>query len=144
MAEASGVLAYVALGSNLGDRVAHLAQARVALSLVRASRIVAFSSIEETAPLGGMTQPPYLNQMAALRTTLHPVALLHALHRIELALGRVRAARWAPRTIDLDIVLHGDRTMSSTTLVLPHPGLEHRDFWQRELAELATLLRRAA
>jgi 2-amino-4-hydroxy-6-hydroxymethyldihydropteridine diphosphokinase len=137
-------VAFVALGSNLGDRAARLAQARSALSLVRASRLVAISSVEETAPLGGLAQAPYLNQMVALRTTLAPIALLASLHRIEDALGRVRAARWAPRTIDLDIVRYGDHAITSRTLVLPHPGLAQRDFWRRELAELTTLLRDAA
>jgi 2-amino-4-hydroxy-6-hydroxymethyldihydropteridine diphosphokinase len=144
VAEPNDEVAFVALGSNLGDRAAHLAQARSALSMLRASRVVALSSIEETAPLGGMAQPPYLNQMAAVRTTLHPVALLLALHRIEAGLGRVRGARWAARTIDLDIVRYGERVMSTVALVLPHPGLEQRDFWQREIAELGMLLRRAA
>lgn len=144
MAEPALEVACVALGSNLGDRAAHLAQARAALSMVRGSRLVAVSSVEETAPLGAMAQAPYLNQMVALRTTLLPLALLAALHRIENALGRVRGVRWAPRTIDLDIVRHGARVMCSRELVLPHPGLEHRDFWRRELAELETLLRRAA
>jgi 2-amino-4-hydroxy-6-hydroxymethyldihydropteridine diphosphokinase len=134
---------YVALGSNLGDRAAHLAQARAALTLMPGTRVIALSSVEETAPLGGMAQAPYLNQMVALRTSLEPMALLAALHRIENALGRVRAARWAPRTIDLDIVRYDDRELSTPALVLPHPGLSRREFWQRELAELETLLPRA-
>lgn len=137
-------VAYVALGSNLGDRVAHLAQARAALSLVRTSRLVAISSIEETAPLGGMAQAPYLNQMVALRTRLAPIALLASLHRIETSLGRVRGARWSSRTIDLDIVCHGDCELTTRALVLPHPGLAQRDFWRRELAELTSILRDAA
>jgi 2-amino-4-hydroxy-6-hydroxymethyldihydropteridine diphosphokinase len=140
----SSVLAFVALGSNLGDRAAHLLRARSALSLVRGSRIAALSSVEETAPLGGMVQAPYFNQMVALRTRLSPLALLASLHRIETALGRVRGARWAPRIIDLDIVRFGDERITTSTLVLPHPGLPRREFWQRELAELSTLLRDAA
>ena len=130
-------LAFVALGSNLGDRRAHLDRARVALSLLPASRLVAVSSVEETAPLGAMAQPPYLNQMVALDTALTPEALLVALQRIERSLGRVRGTRWGARTIDLDLVRHGDRRMRSATLDLPHPGLASRPFWQRELAELA-------
>src|SRR6186713_2766516 len=86
--------AYVALGSNLGDRAAHLDRARVALTLLPSTRLVAVSSIEETAPLGAMAQPPYLNQMVALDTTLGPALLLAALHTIERAQGRVRGARW--------------------------------------------------
>jgi 2-amino-4-hydroxy-6-hydroxymethyldihydropteridine diphosphokinase len=135
--------AYVALGSNLGDRAARLAQARAALTLMPGTRVVALSSVEETAPLGGMAQAPYLNQMAALRTSLEPTSLLAALHRIENSLGRMRTSRWAPRTIDLDIVRYEDREILTRTLVLPHPGLAHREFWRRELAELQTLLPRA-
>jgi 2-amino-4-hydroxy-6-hydroxymethyldihydropteridine diphosphokinase len=137
-------MAFVALGSNLGDRAAHLAQARSALSLVPDTRIEAVSSIEETAPLGAMAQSPYLNQMVALRTTLSPETLLAALQRIEQRMGRERATRWGPRTIDLDIVRHGECERRSGELVLPHPGLAHRDFWQRELAELTALLSAAA
>jgi 2-amino-4-hydroxy-6-hydroxymethyldihydropteridine diphosphokinase len=132
--------AYIALGSNLGDRAAHLDRARVALSLLPATRLEALSSVEETAPLGAMAQPPYLNQMVAVRTGIAPRALLRALHAIESALGRVRASRWAPRTIDLDLVRYGDQSIHDTALTLPHPGLPRREFWQRELRELDTIL----
>jgi 2-amino-4-hydroxy-6-hydroxymethyldihydropteridine diphosphokinase len=137
-------IAFVALGSNLGDRAARLAQARVALSLVAASRLVAVGSVEETAPLGGLAQGPFLNQMVALETRLAPHALLDALHGIERSLGRVRSTRWSARTIDLDIVRFGERSMHTSALVLPHPGLPQRDFWRRELAELSLMLQRAA
>ena len=133
-------LAFVALGSNVGDRAANLDRARVAMSLLPGTRLAALSSIEETAPLGAMAQPPYLNQMVALRTRMEPAALLRALHRIESALGRVRASRWAPRTIDLDLVRYGDRRVDEPHLTLPHPGLPRREFWQRELSELHTML----
>ncbi len=139
-----GEIAFVALGSNLGDRRAHLAQARVAISLLPGSRLVAVGSIEETAPLAGMAQPPFLNQMVALDTSLHPSTLLRSLHRIERSLGRVRSARWSARTIDLDIVRQGDRQIATDSLTLPHPGIAHRDFWRRELAELNQMLNRAA
>jgi 2-amino-4-hydroxy-6-hydroxymethyldihydropteridine diphosphokinase len=133
-------LAFVALGSNLGDRAAHLDRARVAMSLLPATRLAALSAVEETAPLGAMAQPPYLNQMVALRTRMEPTALLRALHAIEASLGRVRASRWAPRTIDLDLVRYGERRVSGPHLTLPHPGLPRRDFWQRELRELHDIL----
>jgi 2-amino-4-hydroxy-6-hydroxymethyldihydropteridine diphosphokinase len=133
-------LAYVALGSNVGDRMAQLDRARSAISMLPATRLAALSSIEETAPLGGMAQAPYLNQMAAVRTRLSPDTLLQALHGIERALGRLRGARWGARTIDLDLVRYGDRRTDSPALRLPHPGIESRDFWQRELAELDGLL----
>jgi 2-amino-4-hydroxy-6-hydroxymethyldihydropteridine diphosphokinase len=135
-----GELAFVALGSNVGDRAAHLDRARVAISLLPATRLAALSSVEETAPLGAMAQAPYLNQMVALRTRMEPTALLRALHRIESSLGRVRASRWAPRTIDLDLVRYGERRVSAPHLTLPHPGLPRRVFWQRELRELHSIL----
>ena len=130
--------AFVALGSNLGDRVAHFAAARAALAGLPGTALVAASAVEETAPLGGMEQPPYLNQMVRLRTTLSPRELLEACQAIERASGRTREAggRWAPRTLDLDIVLYGEHRVSEPGLSIPHPGLPHRDFWQRELAEL--------
>lgn len=134
----------VALGSNLGDRAGWLASARAALSLLPGTRVLAASSVEETIPFGAVAQGPYLNQMLALDSELPPVALLHALQGIEWRLGRIRRERWGPRVIDLDLVRVGAVTMQSRGLVLPHPGLPHRAFWQRELAELDRALERAA
>ena len=130
----------VALGSNLGDRAAYLSAARAAMTLLPSVAVVAASSIEETAPLGGAAQGPYLNQMVAIETTMAPNALLLGLQGIERRLGRVRTARWAARTIDLDIVRFGARTIDTPSLVVPHPGLAARDFWQREMAELGGAL----
>jgi 2-amino-4-hydroxy-6-hydroxymethyldihydropteridine diphosphokinase len=128
--------AFVALGSNLGDRVEHLAAARAALAALPRTRLVAASRVEETAPLGGMEQPPYLNQMVALETRLDPRALLAACQAIERSRGRVRTEHWGARTLDLDIVRYGDRRVADPDLIIPHPELPNRDFWQRELAEL--------
>jgi 2-amino-4-hydroxy-6-hydroxymethyldihydropteridine diphosphokinase len=128
--------AFVALGSNLGDREEHLAAARAALAALPRTRLVAASRVEETPPLGGMDQPPYLNQMVALETRLEPRALLAACQAIERSRGRVRAEHWGARTLDLDIVRYGDRRVAEPDLIIPHPELPNRDFWQRELAEL--------
>ena len=128
---------FVALGSNVGERAEHLAAARDAIGRLPETRLVAASSIEETAPLAGMRQPPYLNQMVLVETDLDPHELLRALQRIERERGRVRAERWAPRTLDLDIVKFGNRRIDAPDLVVPHPELPNRDFWQRELAELS-------
>jgi 2-amino-4-hydroxy-6-hydroxymethyldihydropteridine diphosphokinase len=128
--------AYVALGSNVGDRAGHLAAARAALAALPGTRLLAESAIEETAPLAGMEQPPYLNQMVLLETALEPRALLAACQAIERSRGRVRAEHWGPRTLDLDIVRYGHRRMADPDLIIPHPGLSDRDFWIRELAEL--------
>jgi len=129
-------VAYIALGSNVGDRHAYLARARAALSTLSRTLIVGQSSIEETAPLGPIAQGPYLNQMVAVETALSPHELLAELQAIEAREGRVRAERWGPRTLDLDIVRFGERRIEDPDLVVPHPELPNRDFWQRELAEL--------
>jgi 2-amino-4-hydroxy-6-hydroxymethyldihydropteridine diphosphokinase len=131
-------LAYVALGSNLGDRAAHLAAARERLAGLPLTSLLAESGIEETAPLGGMAQPRYLNQMVLLETGLSPEQLLRACQAIEHARGRVRGGRWDARTLDLDIVKYGERRINAPDLVIPHPELPNRAFWQRELTELAT------
>jgi 2-amino-4-hydroxy-6-hydroxymethyldihydropteridine diphosphokinase len=128
--------AYVALGSNLGDRAGHLAAARAALAALPRTRLVAESRVEETAPLGGMEQPAYLNQMVLLETGLAPRALLAACQAIERSRGRVRGERWGARTLDLDIVRYGHRRIADPDLIIPHPELSNRDFWIRELAEL--------
>jgi 2-amino-4-hydroxy-6-hydroxymethyldihydropteridine diphosphokinase len=135
-------LVYVALGSNVGDRAAHLAYARDRLAQLPHTRVLAVSSVEETAPLGGVPQGAYLNQMVRLETALEPRALLGHLLGIEAERGRDRATtvRWGPRTLDLDIVRYGDRVVRESDLTLPHPELDHRDFWQRELAELDALV----
>ncbi len=127
---------YVALGSNLGDRAAHLAYARSRLAALPDTRLLKASRVEETAPLGPVPQGSYLNQMVLLETRLEPAALLGHLLAIEAEQGRTRGVRWGPRTLDLDIVRFGDRTLQDATLTLPHPELPHRDFWRREIAEL--------
>jgi 2-amino-4-hydroxy-6-hydroxymethyldihydropteridine diphosphokinase len=128
--------AYIALGSNLGDREEHLAAARAALAALPATRLVAASAVEETQPLAGMDQPPYLNQMVLLETSLEPRALLAACQAIERSRGRVRTGHWGARTLDLDIVRYGGRRIADPDLIIPHPELPNRDFWIRELADL--------
>ena len=133
-------IAYVALGSNLGDRAAYLAQARRALAAIRQSRVVAESTIEETEPIGPVPQGPYLNQMVALETELTPRELLAELQRIEREAGRVRTERWGPRTLDLDIVRFDRQSLAESDLVVPHPAVADRSFWRREMAEIRAIL----
>ncbi|HET7025216.1 MAG TPA: 2-amino-4-hydroxy-6-hydroxymethyldihydropteridine diphosphokinase [Gemmatimonadales bacterium] len=130
------VRAFVALGSNVGDRHGQLARARAAIGVLPGTCIVAESRVEETAPLGDIPQGPYLNQMVLIETELPPRELLHSLLDIERASGRVRGTRWGPRTLDLDIVRYGELILAEPGLTLPHPGFADRDFWQRELKEL--------
>lgn len=129
-------VAYVALGSNVGDRHGYLAEARRELAQLPGTRVVGVSRVEETEPLGGLEQPWYLNQMVALETSLTPHQLLVNLQSIEARHGRVRRERWASRTIDLDIVCYQQQSVHEPGLQVPHPGLKDRPFWQRELAEL--------
>jgi 2-amino-4-hydroxy-6-hydroxymethyldihydropteridine diphosphokinase len=129
-------VAFVALGSNLGDRAGFLSRARAALAALPGSRIVAESSIEETAPLGPADQPAYLNQMVALESPLAPRELLSHLLEIERGEGRRRTVRWGPRTLDLDIVAYREQTADDPELHVPHREMKKRDFWQRELAEV--------
>ena len=129
-------IAYIALGSNLGDREEYLERARSALAALPGTRLLRASSVEETAPVGDVPQGPYLNQMVAIETDLAPRELLERLHEIERSAGRVRGARWGPRTLDLDIVMFDRQTVSEPDLLVPHPEIPNRDFWQRELAEL--------
>jgi 2-amino-4-hydroxy-6-hydroxymethyldihydropteridine diphosphokinase len=129
-------IAYIALGSNLGDRDGYLTEARKALSALPGTRMIAATAVEETAPIGDEAQGPYLTQMVALETTLPPRHLLDELHRIEAEAGRRRDKRWGPRTLDLDIVMFDRQRVSEPDLQVPHPELPNREFWQRELAAL--------
>jgi len=129
-------VAYIALGSNLGDRAAALSEARAAIDRIRGTRIIRESRVEETEPLGPVPQGAYLNQMIAVQTELTPRALLTALQRIERAAGRVRTVRWGPRSLDLDIVMIEGQHLRDDELTIPHPELPNRDFWQRELDEV--------
>lgn len=129
---------YLALGSNLGDRVQNLAAARAALAR-EAVTISAVSSIYETEPWGPVPQGRYLNQVLRGTTTLSPHDLLATLLEIERSLGRDRASeeRYGPRTIDLDILLYDDLVVSDPDLVIPHPRMLERPFVLVPLAEIA-------
>ena len=123
--------AYVGVGANLGDREATIRAALAALP-----DVVAVSELRETAPVGVVDQPPFLNGAAALETELAPRELLDVLLDVERRLGRERRERWGPRTIDLDLLLYGDRRVDSDTLSVPHPRLHERKFVLEGLAEL--------
>ena len=129
-------VAYIALGSNLGQREVFLAQARRAIAALVGTRVLGETDAEETAPIGPVAQGPFLNQMIAIETELSPQDLLVELQRIESDAGRVRNARWGPRTLDLDIVMFEKQRVTEPGLTVPHPELANRDFWLRELAAL--------
>lgn len=134
--------AYVGLGGNLGDREATIRQALVLLGERPGVEILLVSTLRETAPVGFVDQPPFLNGAAMLETTLDPPSLLAELLAVELALGRERVGqRYGPRTIDLDLLLHGDLVVDEPGLCVPHPRLHERAFALEPLAELDPNLR---
>lgn len=129
--------AYVALGSNLGDRAGFLREALRGLAATDGVAVVAVSRTYETKPVGP-PQGPYLNAVAKLRTALSPRGLLERLLEIERSLGRQRGPEPnLPRTLDLDLLLHGDARVDEPDLVLPHPRLHERGFVLEPLRELA-------
>jgi 2-amino-4-hydroxy-6-hydroxymethyldihydropteridine diphosphokinase len=126
----------IALGSNLGDRRAHLAWAIEQLGAILAD--IRASSIIETEPVGvDEPQPPYLNAVVVGEATLPPEALLAALLEMEQKRGRRRPSFRAPRTLDLDLILYGDTVLDTPALILPHPRFREREFVLRPLAEIA-------
>jgi 2-amino-4-hydroxy-6-hydroxymethyldihydropteridine diphosphokinase len=129
--------AYIALGSNLGDRAKTLGAAVDCLRSL--GRVTASSSLYETEPVGFHDQPNFLNAVLALETNLDPLLLLRALLRIEREMGRDRSRSLirGPRALDLDLLLMGDAIVSEDELTLPHPHLEERRFVLAPLAEIA-------
>jgi 2-amino-4-hydroxy-6-hydroxymethyldihydropteridine diphosphokinase len=127
---------FVGLGANLGDTRSALARALGALDTLPGTHRVATSSLWRSAPVDA-SGPDYLNAVAELRTALPPLALLQALQAIEAAQGRERPHRNAPRTLDLDLLLHGQQQLQTPVLTLPHPRLHLRAFVLEPLAELA-------
>ena len=128
---------FLGLGSNLGEREAHLAMARSLLELSEEVRVVGESSILETQPLGGRDQPLYLNQVLDVQTDLRPEELLKTVKRIEKDMGRETAERWESRIIDIDILFYGDKVVSVPGLEIPHPGVLERSFVLRGVLQLA-------
>lgn len=134
----SPTLCYIAIGSNLASPLEQVKAALDALGEIPKSRVVAVSSFYRTPPLGPQDQPDYLNAAVALETTLEADALLDHTQRIELQQGRVRKAeRWGPRTLDLDIMLFGDRVIQTPRLTVPHYDMRNRGFMLWPLFEIA-------
>ncbi len=130
-------LALIGLGSNLGDRQAHLDFAVAALSNTPGVRLQALSSYRETPPVGGPSgQGAFLNAAAAIETTLNPIQVLLLLQSIEADAGRLRKARWGERTLDLDLLLFGDLLLDLPNLKVPHPLFALRRFVLAPLAEI--------
>ncbi len=130
---------FVGIGSNVGDRQAHIERARQGLAGLAQTQVVRISDVYETEPVGPVPQGPFLNAVAEVTTGLDPFDLLDGLASIEQEAGRTpveRRQKWGPRTLDLDILLFGDRVLSSDELVVPHPMMHERWFVLKPLCDL--------
>jgi 2-amino-4-hydroxy-6-hydroxymethyldihydropteridine diphosphokinase len=130
------VTAYIALGSNIGDKKAICHQALGCLR--KSGRITHISSFYCTEPVGYPDQEDFVNAVVELETDLSPLALLAACHVVEDSLGRSRLVHWGPRTIDLDILLYGDKVINDAELSIPHPLMATRGFVLVPLCEIAS------
>jgi 2-amino-4-hydroxy-6-hydroxymethyldihydropteridine diphosphokinase len=131
--------AYILLGTNLGNRLSYLQQAKAFISQ-QVGEVLATSSIYETAAWGLTEQPSFYNQVLVVKTSVEPEKLMQQLLDIETELGRIRTIKFGPRTIDIDILLIDDLINNSPILQLPHPALPQRKFALMPLAEVAPSL----
>jgi dihydroneopterin aldolase/2-amino-4-hydroxy-6-hydroxymethyldihydropteridine diphosphokinase len=129
--------AYIALGSNMGDREEYLNKAVEALAVEKGCRVIKVSSFIETAPYGVTDQDDFLNGCLELKTLLTPHELLETLNRIEKEAGRERLLRWGPRTLDLDIIFYDDLIYGDDSLCIPHVDYKKREFVLAPLSEIA-------
>jgi 2-amino-4-hydroxy-6-hydroxymethyldihydropteridine diphosphokinase len=134
-------LAYIGIGSNLGDRQAELVSGLAGLLAVPGVELDAVSSVYETDPVGYLDQPAFLNAVCSVRTALEPQDLLRAMQRLEADHHRQRRIPWGPRTLDLDLLLYGTIQLTTGDLLLPHPQMTERAFVLVPLGEIAPGLR---
>ncbi|MXX38270.1 MAG: 2-amino-4-hydroxy-6-hydroxymethyldihydropteridine diphosphokinase [Gemmatimonadetes bacterium] len=132
--------AYIAIGSNLGDRRAYLEAGLKEVASLPNTRLAEVSHAYETPPMGPVAQPDFLNAVFAIKTSLAPVSLLEALLAAEKKHQRQRPIHWGPRTLDLDLLLYGEYIFKSATLTLPHPHMHERSFVLVPLCEIAPRL----
>lgn len=130
-------IAFIGLGSNMGDKFANLKKAIEELEKMQGTKVLKLSSLYKTEPVGGAEQDWFVNAAAEIETSLTPRELLNKLLYIEKNLGRVRDVKWGPRVIDLDILLYDDLVMDEEGLSIPHPYLHKRGFVLVPLAEIA-------
>jgi 2-amino-4-hydroxy-6-hydroxymethyldihydropteridine diphosphokinase len=138
---AQKVTAYIGLGSNLDQPLAHIKQAAEALDNIPHTRLLALSPLYQSKAVGPGEQPDYINATAALETKLSPLKLLHQLQALENQQGRERGpVRWVARTLDLDLLLFDNITLETEELTIPHPRMTERNFVLFPLRDLAALL----
>lgn len=128
---------YLGLGSNSGDRQGSLQAAIRALNALEGVSVIACSPTYETAPVGVLDQPPFLNLAAEIETVITPLELLNAAKIIEGQLGRKAGPRWGPREIDIDLILWGDTVVDTSTLTIPHAEFRKRAFVLQPLSDIA-------
>ena len=130
------VVAYIGVGSNIGDRKANIERAIKIMSLIRGLKLLKVSTMYETDPVGGPEQGKFLNGALKLRTSMSAPRLLGHMKEIEKIIGRKRTVRNGPRIIDLDILLFGNKKIKTGDLMIPHPRMQKREFVLRPLREL--------
>jgi 2-amino-4-hydroxy-6-hydroxymethyldihydropteridine diphosphokinase len=131
-----GHIAYIGIGSNLGDKVAQCARAITEILRVDQHKLLAKSSLFKTKPIGYTSQDCFINGVIKIETDLDPLELLQALKNIECQLGRKETFRWGPRVIDLDILFFDEKEIQVDQLQIPHPHLQERQFVLIPLAEI--------
>jgi len=131
------MIAFIAIGSNLGDRIANVKKAVLRAADEVKATLVFMSSFYETEPWGIKEQGPFVNAVMGVETELPPAALLAHLKSVEAGMGRQKAERWGPRVIDLDIIFYGGLVMDEKGLTIPHPSAHERAFVMVPLAEIA-------
>ena len=129
-------IAYIGIGSNLGNREENCQKA-IALLIEKNIEITKHSSLYETEPLGVKEQPGFINMALEIETNLEPGILLRTIKEIENSMGRLEGMRWGPRIIDLDILLYDDLILKTHDLEIPHPGIKDREFVLKPLSEIA-------
>lgn len=134
---AVGIPAFIGIGSNLSDPRAQVLKAIDALSSINGARTIRVSSLYQSAPFGSVDQPDFINAVAELACELDVRSLFRELQSIEAAHGRVRAERWGPRVIDLDLLVFGAAVVNDEDLIVPHPGIADRNFVLLPLQEIA-------
>ncbi|MBE5907005.1 MAG: 2-amino-4-hydroxy-6-hydroxymethyldihydropteridine diphosphokinase [Lachnospiraceae bacterium] len=129
--------AYIALGSNIGNKAAYLIEAIEQLGQIKGCRVERVSDFIVTEPYGGIKQDDFLNAVLKMETLMKPEELLIVLHSIEATANRVREIHWGPRTLDLDIIFYDDEIYQSKDLVIPHVDMEHREFVLQPMCQIA-------
>lgn len=133
-------IAYLSIGSNIGDRLTRLMDAVHALHIIDGTSVIKAASVYETEPVGYTEQANFLNIVIQIETTLEALELLAVCQGIETQLGRVRDIRWGPRTVDIDILLFNQENIETETLTVPHPRMHERAFVLIPLLEIAPLI----